>query len=120
VSDCAQYCETSSVTIDRVSQEARCPLNQTDHVFLSEGLPRTGGSRPLSLIFLREIRNRTPSSGGHFVQSRPNTKRANWRCKMRSRDLMKPDLLSDIVLLGFGALMLLSLFWFVVSTFDRI
>ena len=39
---------------------------------------------------------------------------------MRSRDLMKPDLLSDIVLLGFGALMLLSLFWFVVSTFDRI
>ena len=39
---------------------------------------------------------------------------------MRSQDLMKPDLLSDIVLLGFAALMLLSLFWFVVGTFARV
>jgi hypothetical protein len=38
---------------------------------------------------------------------------------MRSQDLMKPDLLSDIVLLGFGALMLLSLLLFVVSTLTR-
>jgi hypothetical protein len=38
---------------------------------------------------------------------------------MRSQDLMKPDLLSEIVLLSFGALMLLSLLLFVVTAFKR-
>jgi hypothetical protein len=38
---------------------------------------------------------------------------------MRGEDLMSPDLLSEIVLLGFGTLLLLSLLLFVVTAFTR-
>jgi hypothetical protein len=38
---------------------------------------------------------------------------------MRSEDLMSPDLLSEIVLLGFGALMLVSMFLFVMTALTR-
>jgi hypothetical protein len=38
---------------------------------------------------------------------------------MRSKDLMSPDLLSEIVLLGSGTLVLVSLLLFVVTAFTR-
>jgi hypothetical protein len=38
---------------------------------------------------------------------------------MRSKDLMSPDLLSEIVLLGFGVLMLASLLLFLVTALTR-
>jgi hypothetical protein len=38
---------------------------------------------------------------------------------MRSQELMKPDLLSNIVLIGFGTLMLVSLLLFVVTALSR-
>jgi hypothetical protein len=38
---------------------------------------------------------------------------------MRSKDLMCPDLLSEIVLLGFGVLILVSVLLFLVTAFAR-
>jgi hypothetical protein len=38
---------------------------------------------------------------------------------MRSEDLMSPDLLSEIVLLGFGTLILVSLFLFAMAALTR-
>jgi hypothetical protein len=38
---------------------------------------------------------------------------------MHHEDLMRPDLLSEIILLSFGAFMLVSLAWFVVTTLAR-
>ncbi len=38
---------------------------------------------------------------------------------MRSEDLMSPDLLSEIVLLGFGTLILASLLVFVMTALTR-
>jgi hypothetical protein len=38
---------------------------------------------------------------------------------MRSEDLMGPDLLSEIVLLGFGTLILVSLLVFAVTALTR-
>ena len=38
---------------------------------------------------------------------------------MRSKDLMSPDLLSEIVLLGFSMLILVSLLLFIVTAFTR-
>jgi hypothetical protein len=45
---------------------------------------------------------------------------ANRRCEMRSQDLMRPDLLSEIVLLAFGALMLSTLLLFVITAWTRL
>ncbi len=39
---------------------------------------------------------------------------------MRSKDLMSPDLVSEIVLLGVGTLILISLLLFIVAAFTRI
>ena len=39
---------------------------------------------------------------------------------MRSKDLMSPDLLSELVLLGAGTLVLVSLWLFTVAAFTRI
>ena len=41
------------------------------------------------------------------------------RGEMRSEDLMSPDLLSEIVLLGFGTLILASLLVFVMTALTR-
>ena len=38
---------------------------------------------------------------------------------MRSKDLMSPDLVSEIVLLGAGTLILVSLLLFMVAAFTR-
>jgi len=38
---------------------------------------------------------------------------------MRSKDLMSPDLVSEIVLLGVGTLILISLLQFIVTAFTR-
>jgi hypothetical protein len=38
---------------------------------------------------------------------------------MRSKDLMRPDLVSGIVLLGVGMLTLISLLLFIVAAFTR-
>jgi hypothetical protein len=38
---------------------------------------------------------------------------------MRSKDLMSPDLVSEIVLLGVGTLILISLLLFIVTAFTR-
>ena len=38
---------------------------------------------------------------------------------MRSKDLMSPDLLSEIVLLGFGALLFVSLLLFLMAALSR-
>jgi|KBSMisStaDraftv2_1062788.scaffolds.fasta_scaffold492508_2 hypothetical protein len=38
---------------------------------------------------------------------------------MRSKDLMSPDFVSEIVLLGVGTLILISLLLFIVTAFTR-
>ena len=38
---------------------------------------------------------------------------------MRSKDLMSPDLVSEIVVLGVGTLILISLLLFIVTAFTR-
>jgi len=63
----------------------------------------------------------SPSSGGHFVRTASKAAvPAGWgEGEMRSEDLMSPDLLSEIVLLGFGTLMLASLLVFVMTALTR-
>ena len=63
-----------------------------------------------------------PSSGGHLVRVRasPNaTVRPSGRSEMLRADLLKPDLLSEIVLLGSGALLFVSLLLIVVAAVTR-
>ena len=49
----------------------------------------------------------------------PETVHTDGRSAMRSKDLMCPDLLSEIVLLGFGTLIFVSLLLFIVAAFAR-
>jgi hypothetical protein len=62
--------------------------------------------------------SRNPQSvafhGMHFGRAAPDTNRPlrNGRSAMRSKDLMSPDLLSEVVLLGFGELIFVSLLLF--------
>ena len=42
------------------------------------------------------------------------------RSAVRSKDLMSPDLVSEIVLLGVGTLIVISLLLFIVAAFTRI
>lgn len=59
--------------------------------------------------------------GGHFGRAVPRRSRllTNGRSAMLSKDLMSPDLVSEIVLLGVGTLILISLLPFIVAAFTR-
>ena len=82
---------------------------------------RTGGSRATAAdLSSAGIRNRSPSSGGHFVPAAPDTTvPVDRRSAMRSKDLMCPDLLSEIVLLGVGVLILVALLLLTVTALTR-
>lgn len=66
---------------------------------------------PFQLIHQPESRNRSPSTEGTLAGPFPNTQKAPEKrgSTMYSKELLGPDLLSEIVLLGFGMLMLASL-----------
>jgi hypothetical protein len=83
--------------------------------FLREGLPRPSGSRCSSA----RIRKRSPSMEGTWSGRPGATIAANGRSAMRCEDLMSPDLLSEIGLLGSDTLVLVSLLLFVVTAFTR-
>lgn len=73
---------------------------------------------PLPLIFI----SRNPQSVAFQRRAlRParNATSCNPERQMRSKDLMGPDLLSEIVLLGAGMLILVSLLRFIVAAFTR-
>jgi hypothetical protein len=82
---------------------------------LKRDLPGQGGSRAITGCLFAGIRNRSPSSGGHlvrvFVQS--------GRSEMLRADLLKPDLLSEFVLLCSGALLLGSLLLIIITVFTQ-
>jgi hypothetical protein len=70
--------------------------------------------------------SRNPQSvafhGGHFARARPDKRNRplrNGRSAMRSKDLMSPDLLSEVVLLGFAELIFVSLLLFLMAALSR-
>ena len=72
---------------------------------------------PLPLMLIRRSRNRLPSTEGTSLGPPPTQRFL--RTGEAQEDLMSPDLLSEIVLLGFGALILVSLLLFVVIALTR-
>ena len=91
--------------------------------FLREGewgLTRTGGSRAIAadLHQPESAIGRLPVEGTSSGPP-PNATFCKRERQMRSKDLMGPDLLSEIVLLGAGMLILVSLLRFIVAAFTR-
>jgi hypothetical protein len=85
-------------------------------------LPGQGGSWAIALIFISgNPQSLSPSTEGTLPGPSPDTQQAltNGRGAMRSKDLMSPDLVSEIVLLGVGTLILISLLLFIVAAFTR-
>ena len=82
-----------------------------------------GGSRAIALIFISgNPQSLSPSTEGTLAGLGPldNARGLrNGRSGMRSKDLMGPDLLSEIVLIGFGMLILASLLLFFVTALTR-
>ena len=76
---------------------------------------------PLPLLFIsRGIRNRSPFTEGTLSGQTPTQRvPAIGRTAMRSEDLMSPDLLSEMVLLGFGELIFVSLLLFLMAALSR-
>jgi hypothetical protein len=102
-----------------MSQESSSPVKPGGTGFLELGLPGAGGRGELAVMFIRpESRTEAPSGGGHLVRASPSH-HSRRRNEMRCQDLMKPDLLSDIVLVGSGALMFISLLLVVVAALAR-
>jgi hypothetical protein len=65
-------------------------------------------------IYQPESATESPSSGGHLVGACPNG-----RNEMLRADLLKPDRLSKVVLLGSGALLFGSLLLIVATALTR-
>jgi hypothetical protein len=70
--------------------------------------------------------SRNPQSvafhGGHFGRAAPDNATGplrNGRSAMRSKDLISPDLLSEVVLLVFGELIFVSLLLFLMAALSR-
>ena len=75
---------------------------------------------PLPLIFISRNPQSAAFHGGHFVWAAPTQRvPAIGRSAMRSKDVMSPDLLSEIVLLGFGELIFVSLWLFLMAALSR-
>jgi hypothetical protein len=72
---------------------------------------------PLPLMFICRNRQSVPSTEGTLFGPRPNG--LIGRSAMRSKDVMSPDLLSEIVLLGFGELIFVSLWLFLMAALSR-
>jgi hypothetical protein len=94
----------------------RWPTNLLERGGLSDQVVRG----PLPLIFISWNPQSVAFHGGHLVRAAPDpTVPANRRCAMRSKNLMSPDVLSEIVLLGVGMLIFVSLLLFIVAAFTR-
>jgi hypothetical protein len=89
VSHSAQYFQWKYATLE-LAQECSFPPNQTAYHLLSQRLPGQ--------------------------TDRPTVARRN---DMHPEEIMKPDLLSEIVLMTFGTLILSSLVLFVMAAFSR-
>jgi hypothetical protein len=77
---------------------------------------------PLPLMFISRNPQSVAFHGGHFARARPDKRNRplrNGRNAMRSKDLMSPDLLSEVVLLGFGELIFVSLLLFLMAALSR-
>jgi hypothetical protein len=75
---------------------------------------------PLPLMFISWNPQSVAFHGGHFVWVAPTQRvPAIGRSAMRSEDLMSPDLLSEIGLLGFGELIFVSLLLFLMAALSR-
>jgi hypothetical protein len=81
-------------------------------------LPGRSGSRVIPAdVHQPESATGSPSSGGHFVWAPPIPEIG--RSVMRSEDLMSPDLLSEIVLLGLGELIFVTLLLLLMAALGR-
>ena len=91
------------------------PPNQTAHL-LRRRLPRQGGSWLLSVVFIRpESATVRPIVEGILSGLVPARKRN----EVHREDLMKPDLLSEIVLLSSGGLIFVSMFLIAMAALTR-
>jgi hypothetical protein len=107
----------------RMAQESGT-VGQTRRPALASGpgLARPGVSRVLSgHLYQLEIRNRAASHRKAPCQASPDAT-LPWagRSAMHRADLLKPDLLSEIVLLGIGTLIFVSLLLIVVTALTRV
>lgn len=66
-----------------------------------------------------EIRNRVAFERGHLVRAGLRDVSAEGRQEMHPEDLMKPDLFSEILLLGTGGLIFVPLLLILVIAFTR-
>ena len=84
-------------------------------------MPRQGGSRAIAGCSSAGIRNRVAlRMEGTFVRaSLDGAPPARGRNEVHPEDLMKPDLFSEILVLGSGGLIFVSLFLIVVTAFTQ-
>ena len=89
--------------------------------FLRAGLPGRSGSRAIAADHQPESAiGRLPTEG--TLAGRPDKQQAPEKRekRMRSKDLMGPDLLSEIVLLGFGELIFVSLLLILIAALSAL
>jgi len=89
--------------------------------FLSGACPDKVVRGQFSVVFIgRNPQPIRPPTGGHLVRASPNTTvDPSRRRAMHRADLLKPDLLSEIVLLGAGALIFAALLFVTVTALAR-
>src|SRR6266852_9089080 len=88
--------------------------------YLLGSLPREGGSRAIAGCSSAGIRNRGCLPVGRAPRQGPRWHAsARRRNEMHPEDLMKPDLFSEIVLLGSGTLIFVSLLLIVGAALTR-
>ena len=78
---------------------------------------------PFCSVFQVEISESIDSSSGGDLSAKPDdwspSLSDRWRNRMLRTDLLKPDLVSEVVLLGSGALLVVSLLLIVVTALAR-
>jgi len=74
---------------------------------------------PLPDVHQPESATGPPSSGGHLVGPAPMARLREEENEMHPEDLMKPDLLSAVVLLGCGGVIFVSLLLIVLTALTR-
>ena len=106
--------------IYRWLKRAVYPPNQTAYLpFEPEACPDKVVRGPLPDVPQPESATVSPSNGGRLVRAGLRDVSAVGRSEMHPEDLMKPDLFSEILLLGSGGLIFIPLLLIVVMAFAR-
>jgi hypothetical protein len=117
---CTEFRKAMSESID-ASGEQFDPSNQTAYLPLEAELAQTRWFAGHGWMFIsRNPQPGSPSSGRAPRQGRPRWHAsAGKRNEMHPEDLMKPDLFSELVLLGSGGLIFVSLLLIVAAALTR-